>query len=144
MEPHISTITIGMDSQAALLALNICKPGPGQQLIDEFLHATRHIQSLATPGDYALELTWVKGHAESIGNSQADAEARVAATDNTNLAVDLPSFLSGEPLPISSLAVKQKFGQELKPGGSIAGPAPPDSPSSPRLTPPCHQISTKS
>ena len=29
-EPHISTVTIGTDSQAALLALNICKLGPGQ------------------------------------------------------------------------------------------------------------------
>ena len=103
MELHISTITIGTDSQAALLALNIRKPGPGQQLIDKFLHATRHIQSLATLGNYALELAWVKGHADSIGNSQVDVEARVAATDKTNLAVDLPSFLSGEPLPMYKL-----------------------------------------
>ena len=113
-EPHISTVTVGTDSQAALLALNICKPGPGQQLIDKFLHATRHIQSRATLGDYALELAWVKGHADSIGNSQVDVEAREATTDNTNLAADLPSFLSGKPLPISSSAVKQKFAQELK------------------------------
>ena len=103
-EPHISTVTIGTDSQAALLALNIRKPGPGQQLIDEFLHATRHIQSLATPGNYALELTWDKGHTDSIGNSQVDAEARAATTDNTNLAEVLPSFLSSEPLPISPSA----------------------------------------
>ena len=141
-EPHRSTVTIGMDSQAALLALDIHKPGPGQQLIDEFLRTTRHIQSLAIPGDYALELAWVKGHADSRGNSQADAEARAAATDNTNLAAVLPSFLSGEPLPISPSAAKQKFAWELKAQWKHCWSCSPRFPNSPRSTPPCHQIST--
>ena len=66
------------------------------------------------PGDYSLELTWVKGHTDSIGNGLADEEAQASAADNTNPVADLPSFLSSAPLPISSSASKQKYVQELK------------------------------
>ena len=114
VEPHPSTVTISSNSQAALLALNICNPLPRQQLIDEFLHASRHVHSLDTPGNYSLELTWVKGHKDSIGNGLVDEEAWATTADNTNLVADLPSFLSSAPLPISSLASKQKYMQELK------------------------------
>ena len=114
VELHPSTITISSDSQATLLALNICNPWAGQQLIDEFLCTARHIHSLATPGDYSLELTWVKGHVDSIGNGLADEEAWATMADNTNPVADLPSFLSSTLLPISSSASKQKYVQELK------------------------------
>ena len=51
---------------------------------------------------------------DSIGNGLADEEAWATTADNTNLVADLPSFLSGAPLPISSSASKQKYVQELK------------------------------
>ena len=55
-ESQLSTITINTDSQAALLALDIRKPKPGQYLINKFLRTMERLGTV--PCQMTTNLSW--------------------------------------------------------------------------------------
>ena len=110
---HVTSATISTDSQAVLGVLNTRKPKPGQQYVDKILRLATGIWHWAVPGNYSLELTWVKGHDSSEGNKWADLEAKAAAGGISSPAGELPNFLSKGPPPISTSALQQEHQKGL-------------------------------
>ena len=104
-EGQVSSATISTDSQTALLSLDIHKPRPGQQYIDEFLCLTRLIWRQAMQDEYHLTLAWVKGHNRVDGNARANEEARDAAKGSSSPEMELPESLHAGPLPTSVAAL---------------------------------------
>ena len=104
-ESQVSSATISTDSQTALSSLDIHKPRPGQQYMDEFLCLTGLIWHQATQDDYHLALTWVKGHNRVDGNARANEVARDAAKGSSSPEMELPESLHAGPLPTSVAAL---------------------------------------
>ena len=102
---------IGVDSQAAMDALNLNRPAPSHYLVDEarkLLNAVK-VQHPATK----LLVRWIPGHMGIEGNEMADSEAKKAAMGSGSPPHTLPSFLRN-PLPASSSATKRAFNESIK------------------------------
>ena len=110
-ERQVTSITISTDSQAVLGALDTCKPKPGQQYIDEILRLAIGAWCRSVPGDYSLELAWVKGHDGSKGNKRADLEV---AGGSSSPVEELPNFLSKGSPPTSASALWQVVLPQLR------------------------------
>ena len=112
-ERQVMSITISTDSQAVLGALDTRKAKLGQQYIDEILRLAIAAWHRAVPGDYSLELAWVKGHDGSEGNKHADLEAKAAAGGSSSPVKELPNFLSKGSPPTSVSALWQEHQKGL-------------------------------
>ena len=102
---------IGVDSQAAMDALNLNKPTPSHYLVDEarkMLKAVK-VQHPTTK----LLVRWIPGHMGIEGNELADSEAKKAASGDGSPPHTLPAFLPN-PLPVSSSATKRAFSETIK------------------------------
>ena len=76
-ERHWQEAEIGLDSQAAIDALNLTRPAPSHYLADEIhkqLKAVRHEHPTAK-----LTIRWIPGHMGIEGNKLVDVEAKKAA-----------------------------------------------------------------
>ena len=65
------------------------------------------------PGDYSLELAWVKGHDSSEGDKWADLEAKAAAGGSSSPVKELPNILSKCSPPISPSTLRQEHQKGL-------------------------------
>ena len=110
---QVMSITISTDSQAVLGALNTHKPKLGQQYIDQILCLAIGAWHWAMPGEYSLELAWVKRHDGSEGNKWADLEAKAVAGGSSSLDKELPNFLSKGSPPISVSTLQQEHQKGL-------------------------------
>ena len=112
-ERQVTSVTISTDSQAVLGALDTRNLKPGQQYIDEILRLAIGAWCWAMPGDYSLELAWVKGHDGSEGNKQADLETKAAAGGSSSPVKELPNFLSEGSPHTSASALRQEHQKGL-------------------------------
>ena len=138
-ERQVTSITISTDSQAVLRALDTHKPNPGPQYIDEILCLAIGAWHWAMPGNYSLELAWVKGHNGSEGNKWADLEVKAATGGSSSPVRELPDFLSPRAHPSSvhlpsSRSIRRAWACSGRSGGRHRYAIP----SWPRLTPPSH------
>ena len=72
-------VTIFSDSQDALRALNITRPGPGQALLCRIQHEITTIHH--RKHSLRLCLVWIPGHSDIPGNDDAHREAQRAASN---------------------------------------------------------------
>jgi ribonuclease HI len=113
-ERNVWTAWISLDNQAVITALDIRKPGPGQNIINNFLQLAEKKGNRSNKAHYNLEVTWVKGHMDIGGNEKVDAKAKKAAGGKTSKARNLPEFLMENTLPLSISAVRQDYKRQLK------------------------------
>jgi hypothetical protein len=66
-ERNVRTAWISLDNQAVITVLDICKPGPGENIINNFLQLVEKKWKQSNKAHYNLEVTWVKGHADIGG-----------------------------------------------------------------------------
>ena len=91
--PNVQRETIHLNNQAVIESLHIHKPRPVQYLTDEIIHQVDNIWQHATHPSFRLEISWVKGHGDSMGNESVDQEAKKASKGSSSKESLLPSFL---------------------------------------------------
>lgn len=109
-------ISMGIDNQAAILALRVFKSGSGHYLMDCFhnaLHDIRHTSNLED-----LTIRWMPGHTGIAGNEIADTAAKEAAGGHSFSPELLPPALRykdrAHVLPKSKSAQKSHFAKRTK------------------------------
>ena len=108
--PNVRRGTIHLDNQAVIESLHIHKPRPVQYLTDEIIHQVDSIWQRATHPSFRLEILWVRGHSDSMGNERVDQEAKKASKGTTSKESLLPCFLTEcESLPQSMTAIWQAY-----------------------------------
>ena len=100
-ESHVQTVTIGADSQAAILATRHDRGTPGQYLVDGLYEQIAAAQCMHPR--ISIELRWTSGHEGIAGNERADEEAKLAAKGKSSGCQQLPRICRQE-LPLSWLA----------------------------------------
>jgi ribonuclease HI len=95
------TVSLYIDNQAVIKALNGSRTTAGQHLIN-------HLRLTANDLPCNLTVRWISSHSEVKGNEAADKLAKAAAQGRSSRAVDLPHLLRS-PLPASASAIKQEF-----------------------------------
>ena len=111
-EPDADSVSMKVDSQAAIQALNVHKPRPGDHILDEIheLSDSLHTHSLS---DLWLKISWISGHGGVARNEKVDEEAKAAAKGDSSPWQELPMLLQSDPLLFGATAVKQHFWAEL-------------------------------
>ena len=77
MESSMRSVSIGIDSQAAILATRHIRGTLGQYLVDVFHEQMQSLCSRHAGID--VELRWMPGHLGILGHEQVDKEAKKAA-----------------------------------------------------------------
>src|SRR5882724_6807610 len=101
---QIRTLTLGIDSQAALCAISNRRATPGQYLVDSF-HKQIEAVRCKHPG-IEIMLRWMPGHLGITGNERADREAKWVAKGELSEQRRLPVVCTGDLLT-SRLAARQ-------------------------------------
>jgi len=108
-----SKITINIDNQAAILTMKNPRPQAAQYLVQAIKRdmATLKKEEAAKATctnrpEMTIELSWVAGHSGSIGNEEADKQAKLPAEHGSSAIHTLPPLLRN-PLPTSISATKQ-------------------------------------
>jgi ribonuclease HI len=91
-EKNVWTATISLDNQAVITSMDTRKPKPSQYIIDQFLQQAEKKWMQAHKEIYKLEITWVKGHADIVGNEKVDIEAKKATRRKSSEVHNLPKF----------------------------------------------------
>ena len=108
---YLEDVTIAIDNQAAIKALNSFQSLPGQYLVDQFLW---QIHKVAKQHHHApLEVHWVPGHKGIKGNEIADKLEKQTAEEHSSPALILPQ-LPNSLLPTSKLALKTPHTKQQK------------------------------
>jgi ribonuclease HI len=108
-ERNVQSVTISLDNQVVIMALDICKPKSSQNIIDYFLQQAEKKWKRSNKVLYKLEMTWVKGHADIRGNKKVDAKAKKVAEGKSSKASKLPELLPRNLLTLSISAVRQDY-----------------------------------
>lgn len=112
---ELKEVTIGPDSQAAILATQLHRPSSACYLVD-LIHE-RAKEAEARHVGLTITLQWVPGHVDIPQNESADRRAKEAARGNIPVADSnfLPDrILQTGPLPISKSAKRTQHGHWLK------------------------------
>ncbi len=104
-------ISLFVDNQAAIKALQKPKARAGHHLVDTFYKQLE--QMLRNRPRLAITIHWVPGHIDVEGNERADDEAKAAALGRSSQPSELPPVLR-RPLATSASAVKQHTLTKLK------------------------------
>jgi len=99
------SVSLYIDNQAVILALNGSRPSAGQHLVNSLRIAANDLPC-------NLKIIWISSHSEVRGNEAADRLAKAAAQGRSSRVADLPHILRS-PLPISASAVKQEYSAKL-------------------------------
>ena len=99
-------VTIYVDNQAVIKALDGIKPKSGQHLI-------RSLATAANDLPCRLRISWISSHSEVKGNEAADKLAKEAARGRSSRMEELPQLLQA-PIPSSASAAKQEYLAKLK------------------------------
>jgi ribonuclease HI len=113
MEKKRTKYALGVDNQAAMMA--VATPGnrSGHYLADAFLTAAFALWKTNRTANYSLTLRWTAGHVNIQGNELADQEAKIAAEGTTLNTKELPRILR-KPLKHNKSAAKQAHKKKLK------------------------------
>jgi ribonuclease HI len=84
---------IGLDSQAAIKALQTELTNPGHHLAVEALRLAKHLQKRNGNANYSLTIRWTAGHMGIEGNEKADKEAKQAAKGQSSDKANLPRYV---------------------------------------------------
>jgi ribonuclease HI len=115
-----SYTVIGIDNQAAILALGNQKPHPAHYLLDLIHDAAENLQLFQSslrnqgvapnpninPRPVNLQIHWTPGHGNFPPNERADELAKQAASGTSSPNDQLPLFLRNKTLPISLTAIR--------------------------------------
>ena len=71
-ETDVQTATIRLDNQAVIQSLQYHKLKPSQHLINGLLLQIKEIFWCIRDPDCGLEIAWIKGHKEIVGNELVD------------------------------------------------------------------------
>jgi ribonuclease HI len=94
---------IGLDSQAAIRALQTELTSPGHHLTAEALRIAKHLRSRNGNAKFNLTIRWTAGHVGIEGNEKADKEAKRAAEGNSSNTKDLPRYVRKIKHSVSAL-----------------------------------------
>ncbi|SJL14062.1 uncharacterized protein ARMOST_17515 [Armillaria ostoyae] len=108
---RLTKITILLDSQAAILALQSGRTKSGCYLVEEFHRQARRLQSKRK--SLRIRIQWVPGHVGVAGNEAVDAEAKIAALGTTSPLFDKNTILN-DPLPRSKAAALASFKKRVQ------------------------------
>jgi ribonuclease HI len=84
---------IGLDSQAAIRALQTELTNPGHHLAAEALRIATHLRNRNSNANYSLTIRWTAGHVGIEGNEKADTEAKRVAEGQSSDKLDLPKYV---------------------------------------------------
>jgi ribonuclease HI/endonuclease/exonuclease/phosphatase family metal-dependent hydrolase len=104
-------VTVGIDNQAAILALSAHRPAAGRILIEMAREALAC--ALERRGPFQCQIYWTPGHVGIAGNELVDGLAKEAAGGISNPVNQQPQALQ-KPLPLSKSAIRQAFTQTLR------------------------------
>jgi ribonuclease HI len=104
-------VTIYIDSQAIVKAINANKSRPGQYLIESIIRLVEHFYQNRNRD--RLRIRWISAHSDVVGNERADEEAKRAAQGESTPVQFLPPLLR-HPLPYSVSALKQNHLKKLR------------------------------
>jgi ribonuclease HI len=104
-------VTIYVDSQAIVRAINANKSRPGQYLIESIIRLVEHVYQ--NRNRERLRIRWILAHSDVVGNERADEEAKRAAQGESSPIQLLPPLLR-QPLPYSASALKQNHLKSLR------------------------------
>ncbi|KAF5310641.1 hypothetical protein D9619_008098 [Psilocybe cf. subviscida] len=110
-QKNVHSVSICIDSQAAIRAVASRRSVPGHYIMDEFHKLLAQLRKRHLT--ISINLHWVPGHMGVAGNEAADEAARVAAEGNTTSTRRLPALLR-TPLPHSKSTAKQHCQKRLK------------------------------
>ena len=108
--PRAPSVTILLDNQAAIRALQKRRPQPGQYLVDLFYSQLGKL--FKDRPHTSIHIAWVPGHCDNPGNEAADAEAKLAA-EGDSLPCRKRIQMLERPLPTSSSALKAGAHKEM-------------------------------
>jgi ribonuclease HI len=110
-EGEVKAVMIGVDNQAAIMAVTKHEPAPGHHLIDTFLDTLDKARQ--EKGDFECTIHWTPGHHGVMQNEKADEKAKEAAQGDTSAKHLIPKALRGA-IPWSKSAIQQKFHRKLR------------------------------
>jgi len=109
-ERQVWSLTISIDSQAAMHTTGNRRAILGQHLVEAFHEQVTAVQS-KHPG-IEMRMRWMPGHEGIPGNERADEEAKRVAKGESSEQCRLPMVCSGE-LPVSRLAACQSHRKRI-------------------------------
>jgi len=113
-ELDVSSVSLNIDSQATITAMNKQEARSGQHIIEECIRLVWKCWKNNHQLNYHLNIHWISGHSGVEGNELVDEEAKRAAQGNSSAKRSLPNYLQKNNLPCSISASKQSFDEELK------------------------------
>ena len=99
-------VSLYIDNQSIIVAMNSIKATPGQYLIQA-------IRQAANASGSILTIKWISSHSQVKGNEEVDKLAKEAAAGCSSARANLPHILR-RTLPTSASALKQDFKSSLK------------------------------
>jgi ribonuclease HI/exonuclease III len=110
-EENINTVSIGVDNQAAIMAITRLKTKTAQHIFDG-IH--RKLGAIKRRNPFLeINIRWTPGHVGIEGNERADELAKEAATGDTTHAYRLPTELQ-RPTPYSKAAILRSYAGKIK------------------------------
>jgi ribonuclease HI len=110
-EENVTTVTIGEDNQAGIMALTKLRPKSAQHIFDN-IHRRLEALKRRNP-QLELCIRWTPGHAGLPGNERADELAKEAAQGNATEDRRLPAELR-KPAPYSRAAILRTYNTKLQ------------------------------
>ena len=107
-EPDADSVSLKADSQVAILALHMHRPGPGGHILDEIHELSKFLRANSL-SNLQIRISWISGHDGVAGNESVNKETKAAAKGDSSPQHELPMLLQSDPLPFSTMAAKQHF-----------------------------------
>ena len=99
-------VSLYIDNQSLIAAINAPRANPGQYLINS-------ARTAADDSGSSLTIRWISSHSRVKGNEEVDRLAKEAAEGRSSATDNLPHLLRS-PLPTSASASKQEYNAKLK------------------------------